>query len=131
MRFLFSEPRRLEVLANGKTRCYYDETISEESAAPAGGEPGEEPAAEQDESSETVPVYSYAAVDIEGEVTKGRLVDALVRTRYSQGDVEAILRHKMNGDEGADDEFDAFNTFAEACKAEAVRILGVTEEAAE
>ena len=128
MRFLFSEPRRLEVLANGKTRCYYDETISEESAAPAGGEPGEEPAAEEEESSETVPVYSYAA---ECEVTKGRLVDALVRTRYSQGDVEAILRHKMNGDEGADDEFDAFNTFAEACKAEAVRILGVTEEAAE
>ena len=37
----------------------------------------------------------------------------------------------MNGDEGADDEFDAFNTFAEACKAEAVRILGATEEAAE
>jgi len=131
MRFLFSEPRRLEALANGKTRCYYDETISEEVAGNAGAEPGAEPDPEGEENPETVPVYSYAAVDLEGEVTKGRLVDALIRTRYSQGDVEAIIRHKMHGDTDADAEFDAFNTFAEACKAEAVRILGETPAAAE
>lgn len=127
MRYLFSEPRRLEALANGKTRCYYDETISEEPIITAS-----DPDASGDQASAepqgSVTVYSYAAVDIEGEVTKARLVDALVRTRYAQSDVEAILRHVIAGAEGSQDEFAAFDTFAEACKTEAVRILGETAE---
>lgn len=128
MRYKFSEPHRMEALANGMTRCYYDETI-ETMTIPPHTEPGEEPGeGEPAGEPETVPVYCYSVVDLDGEITKGRLVDALVRTRYSQGDVEAILRHKMNGDAGADDEFEAFNAFAEACKAEAVRILSDNEQ---
>ncbi|MBQ6029900.1 MAG: hypothetical protein IJL31_00160 [Oscillospiraceae bacterium] len=131
MRYLFSEPRRLEALANGKTRCYYDESISEESISAPASPDAEGEQEEGGDSPATVTVYSYAAIDIEGEIDKGRIVGALVRTRYSQDDVEAILRHVIAGDEGAQDEFDAFNTFAEACKAEANRILDIQEQPAE
>ena len=128
MRYLFSEPRRLEALANGKIRCYYDEQIESEpviTATDPSDAADDQPAAEEPE---TVTVYSYAVVDIDGVADKAAVVNALVRTRYSQDAVEALMRHKLAGDAGAEEEFEAFNTFAEACKAEAVRILGDTAE---
>lgn len=55
------------------------------------------------------------------------LVDAMVRARYSQSAAEAVLRHKINGDEGADDAFDEFNAFAESCKLQAREIMGIVD----
>lgn len=114
MRFTFSEQRRLDHLANGKYRCYFDEQSRTE-VTTTKNESGE------DESISAI-VYTYQAVDVD-EPTKATIVDALVRTRYSQSDVEAIMRHKFAGEEGADAEFQEFNAFAEKCKKDAEDIL--------
>ena len=60
---------------------------------------------------------------------KGEIVNAIIRSRYTQSDVEALMRHKLNGDDGADAEFDEFNAFAERAKARAVEILNARIEA--
>lgn len=116
MKYQFSQPQRKAALNNGKIRCFYNEETKRELVETINPETEETTA-------EEVVNYLYDVVDIDSPAEKGKIVDALIRTRYSQSDVEAIMRHKMAGDEGADTEFDAFNTFAEACKAEAKRIL--------
>lgn len=116
IKYQFTEPRRMDTLPNGCTRCYYNETVSEETITTTDQETGEE-------TSETHPVYGYEALDLEGPVTKAALVNALIRLRYSQSDVEAIMRHAIAGAAGAAEEFTAFDAYAEACKAEANRIL--------
>ena len=117
MKYQFSEPQRTAALANGKIRCFYNEetkTSVEEYVNP-----------ETDERvTREVTNYLYDAVDVDAPAEKGVIVDALIRTKYSQSDVEAIMRHKIAGDEGADAEFNTFNAFAETCKAEAKRIMG-------
>lgn len=117
MRYTFSEQRRLDHLANGKYRCYFDEEARTE-VTTTRNEAGEE-------ESISATVYTYRAVDVD-EATKAAIVDALIRTRYSQSDVEAIMRHKFAGEEGAQAEFDEFNAFAEKCKEDAEAILSFT-----
>ena len=113
-KYTFDEPRKHDALNNGKFRCYYnEETREKERITPVeGGEP----------ITETVTEYIYDAVDVDA-LEKGILVDALIRTRYSQADVEAIMRHKIAKDEGATAEFNEFNAFAEECKVIANGIL--------
>ena len=50
------------------------------------------------------------------------LVNQKIRSRYKQDEVEAIMRKAINGDRT---EFDAYNAFAEQCKAEARTELGM------
>lgn len=68
-------------------------------------------------------LYEFDTIVIKGEPTKENLVNSLLREKYSQSEVEAIMRHKLNGDAGADTEFAAFNAFAEECKSIANAIL--------
>ena len=120
-KYQFLEPRQMDRLANGKIRYYYNEETATETITIPAEEEGGEPTVD------THPVYRYDVIDLDEEVTpetKGVLIDALIRTQYSQADVEAIMRHKIAGDAGAAAEFRAFNTYAEQCKAEAARILG-------
>ena len=114
MKYQFSEPQRTAALNNGKIRCFYNEEVHTETVETVDPET-------EEKVTEEVTTYLYDAVDVDA-LEKGVIVDALIRTSYSQSDVEAIMRHKIAGDEGA--EFDAFNSFAESCKAEARRILG-------
>jgi len=116
MKYQFSQPQRKAALNNGKIRCFYNEEIKRELVKTTNPET-------EEVTTEEVVNYLYDVVDIAAPAEKGKIVDALIRTRYSQSDVEAIMRHKMAGDEGADEEFNAFNAFAETCKAEAKRIL--------
>ena len=116
IKYQFTDQRRMDTLSDGRTRCYYNETVSQETITVTDPDTGKE-------SSETHPVYGYEAVDIEGPVTKAVLVNALIRVSYSQADVEAIMRHALADAEGASEEFAAFNAYAESCKAEANRIL--------
>ena len=53
------------------------------------------------------------------------LVNQKIRARYKQDEVEAIMRKAINGDRA---EFDVYNAFAEQCKAEARKELGIKEE---
>lgn len=115
MKYQFIEPRRMDKLSNGRIRCYYGEEIGTESITTR-QESGEEVTEEH-------PVYAYKAVDVDAPVDKAKVVDALVRTRYSQSDVEAIIRHSLAQAEGSAEEFAEFNAFAEECKREAARIL--------
>ena len=115
-KYQFTEAQKTAALANGKVRCYYNEEISEETITHKDEETGEE-------TPETHPVYIYDVIDLDGPLTQAALVDALIRTRYSQSDVEAIIRHKMANSTGAAAEFREFNEFAEAMKVEATRIL--------
>jgi hypothetical protein len=116
MKYKFTEQRKMDELPGGKVRCYYNEDIQEETVTVVDKETGEE-------RTETYPVYIYDAVDIIGPAEKGVLVDALIRVRYSQADVEAIMRHKIANVSGATAEFREFNDYAEAMKVEANRIL--------
>lgn len=116
IKYQFTDQRRMDSLSDGRTRCYYNETITQETISTKDQETGEE-------TSETHPVYGYEAIDIEGPVTKAELVNALVRIRYSQADVEAIMRHALAGVDGANEEFEEFNAFAEKCKKDAEAIL--------
>ena len=106
----------MDKLSNGKTRCYYNEQVSEETITNKDPETGEETV-------DTHAVYDYDTVDIDSEPTKGVITDALIRIRYSQSAVEAIMRHALAGAPGAQEEFEEFNAYAEWCKAEAARIL--------
>ena len=116
MKYQFSERQHLAALNNGRIRCFYDEEVITSTVETTNPET-------EETTSEEVTTYRYKAVDIDAPAENGKIVDAIVRTRYSQSDVEAIMRHKIAGDEGADAEFNAFNSFAEWCKTEAARIL--------
>ena len=116
-RFTFTNPQKLAVLPDGRTRVFFDEVVSEETVEimPEGGK---KPV------SETHTVYVYRAADIPAgeQVDKGAIVNAIIRAQYSQADVEAIFRHKMAGEKSS--EFDEFNNAAESAKARAAEILG-------
>lgn len=56
-----------------------------------------------------------------GMPTLGDLVDAMVHVKYSVSDELALLRQR----DVKADEFAEYNTFVEACKAEAKVVLGI------
>lgn len=105
IKYTFTEPKTTDKLRNGKIRCYFDEQVATE---------------------EETTVYRYSKVDLSAPLQRDTLIDAMIRTRYSQSAVEAILRHKIAGDDtGA---FAEFNAFAEQCKADADKILNLINE---
>lgn len=53
------------------------------------------------------------------------LVNRKIRARYSQSAENALLRKVIAGVAGAQEEFAAYNAFAEQCKAEAKAELGI------
>ena len=110
MKYQFLEQHKMDALPNGKVRCYYNEEVRKETIT-------------NDEAEDTHDVYVYDAVDVDAPVTKGALVDAIIRTRYSQADVEAIMRHMFAGVNGSEEEFREFNVFAEVCKENAMKTL--------
>jgi len=110
-KYQFFEPRKYDALRNGMFRCYFNEEITSESQESQ--REGEEPVTEE------ITKYTYDAVDVPS-LDYGEIVDAIIRTRYSQSAVEAIMRHKLAGVES---DFDAFNDFAEWAKTEAERII--------
>lgn len=115
-KYQFTTQQRTAQLPDGRNRCFYNETISEETITTEDPETGEK-------ITETHPLYGYDVVDIDGPVDKGAIVDAMIRQHYSQADVEAIMRHALADAQGAREEFEKFNSFAEWCKTEADKIL--------
>ena len=78
-KFTLSEmPGKKELLNNGMTRVFIDVERKEETIS---GEDGE---------STINMVYLCEAVDV-AELTRPSIISAIVRSRYSQDDVEAIL----------------------------------------
>lgn len=101
-KYTFTEPKTTDKLRNGKVRCYFNEEIATE---------------------EETTVYRYSKVDMSEPIKRDSLIDAMIRTRFSQSAVEAIMRHKLAGEDAG--EFDEFNAFAEKCKEDAKKIISI------
>lgn len=114
--YTFSTRKLTDALNNRLIRCYFNETVEHKTVPVIDPDTGEQTGEEERTD------YIYAAVDLAAPLIKDILVDAMIRTHYSQSAVEAIFRHKLAG-EDADHEFEAFNDFAEAIKVRAKEIL--------
>ena len=113
-RYTFSNQRLIDILPSGKVFVYFDEQQGTETTISRNEETGEE-------TESTYPVWTYLRAESHLPLEKGVLVNDIIRTVYSQADVEAIMRHKMAGTD--DGEFEEFNAFAEHAKEIAVNIL--------
>lgn len=129
VRYSFSAPRATDKARNGNTYVYYDEKIETRTSTRKDEETGED-------IEEKYTVYSYQRAEVGKKPDKGEIVNAIIRGGsmvyndegiertigpFSQSAAEAIIRHKLNGDDAG--EFDDFNTFAEQAKAWAEQIL--------
>ena len=113
-RHSFSNQRLIDILPSGKVFVYFDEQQGTETVSSKNEETGEE-------TEDTYPVWTYLRAESHLPLEKGVLVNDIIRTVYSQADVEAIMRHKMAGTD--DGEFEEFNAFAEQAKIVAVNVL--------
>lgn len=111
-RYTFNDRKTTDALTDGRILVYFDENVVKENDY---DEEGKE-IGEHDS-------YAYLRVTVDAPLDKGKIVNAIVRLKYPQDAVEAIMRHKIAEAEGADEEFDAFNSYAEFAKSEADKIL--------
>ena len=58
----------------------------------------------------------------------GAIVSALIRSRYSQSEVEAIMRNLLGKKMDAADEFEALNTWCNKCKTRAAYLMNLGEK---
>lgn len=97
-------PPQTQMLANGKIRIYLNVQA------------GKETNIQKDEDGNTseteTDVYTADEIDIEAPLTYNRVVEALIRERYSVSDELAILRQQATKPE----EFETYNAYAEECK---------------
>lgn len=77
---------------------------------------------------ETQAAYDYdmLLVSSDGEPTKGDVVNAIIRTRYTESDEMAIQRHYLNDREGYETEWREYNAFCEWAKAQYGELAGDT-----
>ena len=113
-RYKSSAKKLIDISSSGKVYVYFDEQEGTETANSVNEETGEE-------IENTYPVWTYLRAESHLPLEKGVLVNDIIRTVYSQADVEAILRHKLAGND--DGEFEEFNAFAEHAKTIAVNVL--------
>lgn len=98
-------PPKTQKLAYGRTRVYFNAV------------PGKETIPHYDEEGnlteeEEIDCYDCQSIDMDGPVTYERLIEALIRDRYSVSDELAILRQQAS----KPDEFADYNAYAEQCK---------------
>lgn len=58
----------------------------------------------------------------------GAIVSALIRSRYSQSDVEAIMRNLLGKKMDAENDFEALNTWCNQCKTRAAYLMNLGEK---
>ena len=58
----------------------------------------------------------------------GAIVSALIRIRYSQSEVEAIMRNLLGKKMDAENEFEALNTWCNQCKTRAAYLMNLGEK---
>ena len=84
----------------------------------------------EDENTEGVTAYSYEGTEPDGSTkiqataaTYDDFTAGLVRTRYSQNQVEAILANRGDGDEAHEAEFEAYQSWRKEAKEIAQEVL--------
>lgn len=105
MRYSFLNPKTYDALPDGRVRVYYDEVVVTETVTRKDETTGEE-------TTETYPVYTYRAVDVES-FDRSSVIVALIRAEYSADDELAIQRQR---DDKVSD-YNTYNAFVEKCKA--------------
>ena len=85
---------------------------------------------ESDDDSKTVTAYSYEGTEIDGSTkieaesaSYREFVNGLVRTKYSQSDVEAILCNHGDGNKEHETEYQVFQEWREQAKQMARELL--------
>ena len=85
---------------------------------------------ESDDDSKAVTAYSYEGTEIDGSTkieaesaSYREFVNGLVRTKYSQGDVEAILCNHGDGNQEHETEYQVFQEWREQAKQMARELL--------
>ena len=58
----------------------------------------------------------------------GAIVSALIRSRYSESEVEAIMRNLLGKKMDAENEFEALNTWCNQCKTRAAYLMNLGEK---
>ena len=58
----------------------------------------------------------------------GAIVSALIRSRYSESEVEAIMRNLLGKKMDAENEFEALNTWCKQCKTRAAYLMNLGEK---
>ena len=58
----------------------------------------------------------------------GAIVSALIRSRYSESEVEAIMRNLLSKKMDAENEFEALNTWCNQCKTRAAYLMNLGEK---
>ena len=58
----------------------------------------------------------------------GAIVSALIRSRYSESEVEAIMRNLLGKKMDAENEFEALNTWCNQCKTRAAYLMNIGEK---
>lgn len=101
-----SVPPKTQMLPDGRFRVYLNPTMKTETNVIKEMDSDKEVVEECD-------TYLCDELDMSEAPTYARVVAALVRTRYTISDELSIMRQK----EVKPEEFDAYNAFAESCKA--------------
>lgn len=101
-----SVPPKTQMLPDGRHRVYLNPTMKTETNVIKEMDSDKEVVEECD-------TYLCDELDMSETPTYARVVDALIRTRYTISDELSIMRQK----EAKPEEFDAYNAFAESCKA--------------
>ena len=101
-----SVPPKTQKLADGRYRVYLNVEKSTETNTIKREDSDLEEVEKYD-------VYLCDEFDMNGEPTYERLIEALIRRRYSVSDELAIMRQRDDKPE----EFKTYNSFAEECKA--------------
>ena len=112
-----------------KVDNYHLETSGTSSATEAGS--SDVSGQSKDEDAEGVTAYCYEGTEPDGSTkiqaqnaTYDDFTAGLVRTRYSQNQVEAILANRGDGDENHEAEFETYQSWRKEAKEIAKEILG-------
>ena len=126
--FKGAQPPKCEKLPDGGTRFYYNVTEGEPFVNPTMNDDGTEG------EPEILPTWNASFVDVQGEVTRDNVVDALIRSArltvnsrgtekevgpYSLSNELAVLRQRDSKPE----DFADYDGFAEGCKSIATGLL--------
>ena len=101
-----SVPPKTQMLPDGRFRVYLNPTMKTETNVIKEMDSDKEVVEEYD-------TYLCDELDMSEAPTYARVVDALIRTVYTISDELSIMRQRDTKPE----EFDAYNAFAESCKA--------------
>ena len=121
---IYAEPKTFFPFGDGQIVAFFGEEIVENWQQP--GAP---------EEAKPITGYGYTGPRSDGGTVLpcndpsdyGSMVNAIIRSKYTESDEMAIHRHYINSYEGHEDEWNEYNAFCESAKVLAKQWLGISE----